>query len=81
MTSTHWALLLAGLAAGGWLDRWLLRLSVWMDSRAELLELRAKLHAIRNQSLEWVMTCHHDCPVCDQMYETIKGSAGHPRAD
>lgn len=41
----------------------------------EIAQLRAKLHHIRNQSLEWAMTCEHDCPACDAMYEVIKGAA------
>lgn len=43
-------------------------------------KLRAELHSIRNQSLEWAMSCPHDCPACDAMYEVIKG-AQHPRCD
>lgn len=46
--------------------------------RQELAQLRAKLHHIRNQSLEWAMTCEHDCPACDAMYEVIKGPSGQP---
>lgn len=40
----------------------------------EIAQLRAKLHNIRNQSLEWAMTCEHNCPACDAMYEAIKGT-------
>ena len=36
------------------------------------LLLRAELHAIRNQSLTWAMTCHHECPECDAMYDLIR---------
>ena len=40
-----------------------------------LEEARSDLHRIRNQSLDWAMSCPHDCPACDAMYEAIKGAA------
>ena len=51
--------------------RWLL---------AEVDRLAALLSGIRNDALVWAMSCPHDCPACDAMYEVIK-SAGHPGAD
>ncbi len=40
----------------------------------EAERLRAELHAIRNQSLVWAMSCPHDCPECDRLYDVIRGA-------
>lgn len=38
MTTSHWALLLIGLAAGGWLDRWCRRIADHLERRAKLFQ-------------------------------------------
>lgn len=50
-------------------------------SREAERQLRDELHRIRNQSLEWAMVCTCNCPACCALYETIKGSSGHPKTD
>jgi hypothetical protein len=37
-------------------------------------ELRAQLHAIRNESLSWALVCSCDCPACNGLYEAIRGA-------
>jgi hypothetical protein len=39
----------------------------------DLDDARAELHRIRNQSLEWALSCPHDCPECDRLYDAIRG--------
>ncbi len=47
---------------------------------AERDQLRGEITKIRQASLTWAMTCEHDCPACNAMFEIIKG-AQHPTGE
>jgi DNA repair exonuclease SbcCD ATPase subunit len=49
------------------------RITLMQAKDAEIERLKADLHALRNQSLTWAMTCHHECPECDRLYDVIRG--------